>query len=66
MIGTLVGLSVEASNIKPTRGQNASEGPLLWVKSRAEAILHCLLCFVLVTMMADVIGSRVSVSVRDI
>lgn len=32
------------SMIKPTRGQNVSEGPLLWA-DRAESILHYWFCF---------------------
>lgn len=46
LISPLVGLIVETSTIKPTRGQNTSEGPLLWVESRAEAILRYWFCFV--------------------
>lgn len=42
MFAALVGLSVEASAIKPTGGQGVSGGPLLRVESRAEAILHYL------------------------
>lgn len=79
MFATLVGLSVEASTIEPTGGQGVSGGPLLRVESGAEAILHYLVWFwsQLVTIlcaischfsgiMTDVIGSSVSVSVRDL